>query len=265
MEWIAGFVIAATMGLTGIGGGSLTVTVLALAGLPIAESVGTAMIFSAVLRLVIAPVYMVRKHVHAGYLGRLLIGAAPGLLIGAWALRLMDNTSRRASVLLVVGIMFFISSVVAVARRLHRPEFAGRNGGWLVLLALIIGMATGFSAAGAGALVTVLLLNFSEMPVEQVIGTNIVFGIVLALMGSAFYLEWGPVETGTLLRLVAGGIPGAFAGCALAKRISSSKLRTAVALIAIALGLQLVSAAVRDLLKNHAAAAPSAPASALTR
>lgn len=265
MEWIAGFFIAATMGLTGIGGGSLTVPVLVMAGLPVAESVGTAMVFSAILRLVIAPVYMVRRHVHSGYLWRLLTGAAPGLLIGVWALRFMNNSSGKAAVLLMVGIMLSVSSVVTVARRLHRPDFAGRNGGWLAFLALLIGMETGFSSAGAGALVTVLLLNFSEMPVEKVIGTNIVFGIVLALMGSGFHLAWGSVETGTLLRLAAGGIPGALIGCALAKRVSGAKLRTAVALIAIALGLQLISTAVRSLLYDQAAEAPRSPASALTR
>ena len=52
MEWIAGFIIAATVGLTGMGGGSFTVPVLVLIGLPTAEAVGTAMIFAAALRLI---------------------------------------------------------------------------------------------------------------------------------------------------------------------------------------------------------------------
>ena len=251
MEWIAGFIIAATVGLTGMGGGSFTVPVLVLIGLPTAEAVGTAMIFAAVLRLVIAPVYMVRRHVHARYLGLLLIGAVPGLLVGTWALHAIHNSSWKPAVLLVVGVMLTISSVLSFAPRLRKPQFARENPRWLALLALPIGVETGFSSAGAGALGTILLLNFSEMTVGQVVGTDILFGIVLAFVGSAFHLGWGSIHGGMLLRLLAGGIPGALVGCTLAKWIPGAKLRTAVALIAIALGLQLVWMAGRNLLENH--------------
>jgi uncharacterized protein len=252
MEWIAGFVIAATVGLTGIGGGSFTVPILVLAGVPTLEAVGTAMVFAAILRLTVAPVYMARRHVHARYLGFLLLGAVPGLLAGTWLLRIMHNSSWKTWVLLVVGIMLTFSSAVSFVPRLRNPEFAKTNQSWLALLALPIGVETGFSSAGAGALGTILLLNFSEMPVGQVVGTDIAFGIVLAVVGSIFHLGWGSINAGILLRLLAGGIPGALFGCALAKRVPGPKLRTVVALIAIALGLQLVWTAGRSLLEKPA-------------
>lgn len=251
MEWIAGFVIAVTVGLTGIGGGSFTVPILVLAGVPPVEAVGTAMIFAAVLRLTIAPVYMARKHVHARYLGLLLIGAVPGLLAGTWLLHVMHNSSWKTGVLLVVGLMLTLSSAVSFAPRLRNPQFAGSNQPWLALLALPIGIETGFSSAGAGALGTILLLNFSEIEVGAVVGTDIVFGIVLAVIGSAFHLGWGSINGGLLLQLLAGGIPGALLGCALAKRVSGARLRAAVALIAIVLGLQLVWTAGRNLAGIH--------------
>jgi uncharacterized protein len=252
MEWIIGFVIAATVGLTGMGGGSFTVPALVLIGMPTAPAVGTAMVFAAVLRLLVAPVYMVRRHVHSRYLGLLLIGAVPGLLLGTWALRTMHNSSWRSAMLLIVGLMLTFSSALSFAPRLRKPHFARENPRWLSLLALPIGVETGFSSAGAGALGTILLLNFSEMPVGQVVGTDILFGIVLAFLGSAFHIGWGSIDTGMLLRLLAGGVPGALMGCLLAKRIPGSKLRTAVALIAIALGLQLVWMSSRELAGKNA-------------
>lgn len=248
MEWVAGFLIAVTVGLTGIGGGSFTVPVLVLLGLPAAEAVGTAMIFAAVLRLVVAPVYLMRRHVHGRYLGLLLIGAVPGLLLGTWALHVMHNSSWKPAVLLVVGAMLTISSVIGFVPRLRKPEFARKNARWLALLALPIGVETGFSSAGAGALGTILLLNFSEMPVGQVVGTDILFGIVLAVVGSAFHLGWGSVSSTTLVHLLAGGLPGALLGSIVAKHVPGAKLRTAVAFIAIVLGLQLVWMAGRNLL-----------------
>lgn len=251
MEWIAGFVIAATVGLTGIGGGSFTVPVLVLLGVPAVEAVGTAMIFAAILRLTIAPVYIARQHVHARYLGLLLIGAVPGLLVGTWFLHVMHNSSWKTGVLLVVGIMLTFSSAVSFVPRLRNPQFARNNQPWLAMLALPIGIETGFSSAGAGALGTILLLNFSEIEVGAVVGTDIVFGIVLAVVGSAFHLGWGSVNGGMLLRLLLGGLPGALLGCALAKRVPGARLRAAVALIAIALGLQLVWTAGRNLTGSH--------------
>jgi len=107
MEWIAGFVIAATVGLTGMGGGSFTVPLLVLVGLPTTEAVGTAMIFASVVRLMVAPIYMKRKHVHARYLGLLLIGAVPGLLVGTWALRLMHNPAWKPAMLLPGDVLTF--------------------------------------------------------------------------------------------------------------------------------------------------------------
>lgn len=261
MEWIAGFIIAVTVGMTGIGGGSFTVPVLLLFGVPPVEAVGTAMVFAAVLRLTIAPVYMARKHIHARYLGLLLIGAVPGLLIGTWLLRVMHNSSWKTGIILIVGLMLTFSSAVSFVPRLRNPQFARTNQPWLALLALPIGIETGFSSAGAGALGTILLLNFSEIEVGAVVGTDIVFGIALAVVGSAFHLGWGSIHGGMLLRLLIGGIPGALLGCALAKRVSGSRLRAAVALIAIALGLQLVWTAGRDLAGVH----PKVTAASATR
>jgi uncharacterized membrane protein YfcA len=51
MNYAVGFVIALTVGLTGIGGGSFTdPALLLLAGLPPGEAVGTAFLFAGVLR-----------------------------------------------------------------------------------------------------------------------------------------------------------------------------------------------------------------------
>ena len=241
METIVGFVIAAIVGITGIGGGSFTTPALVLlAGLPASEAVGTAMVFAAVLRLLAAPFYMARKHVDLRYLRLLLVGAVPGLLFGTWLLRIMRTRSWSPVALLVIGLMLAISSALTFAPRLRQPRFAGERGGWLSVLALPIGVETGFSSAGAGALGTILLLNFSELATPAVVGTDILFGIVLTVVGSVFHLGWGSINSLTLIKLLAGGIPGVLLGCVFSGRVPAERLRTAIAVVAIALGLQLV-------------------------
>lgn len=256
MEIILGFLIAATVGITGIGGGSFTTPALVLlAGLPAGEAVGTAMVFAAVLRLLAAPFYMVRKHFDLKYLRLLLVGALPGLLFGTWLLRAMRTGTWSPVALLVIGLMLAISSALTFAPRLRYPGFASEKGGWLSLLALPIGVETGFSSAGAGALGIILLLNFSELATPSVVGTDILFGIVLALVGSVFHLGWGSINTGALVWLLAGGIPGVLLGCAFAKKVPAERLRTVIAVVAIALGLQLVWMGGIPLVRAHLAKA----------
>jgi uncharacterized protein len=256
--WIAGFLIAACVGLTGMGGGSFTAPLLALAGLPAAESVGTAMIFSAVLRLTVAPVYMARRHLHGRLLGLLLMGGLPGLLLGTWLMHIMNRYEWRAAVLLAVGAMLLISSILTFWPSLRNPGLAPGKPHWLAVLAFPLGVETGFSSAGAGALGTMLLLNFSELPPATAVGTDILFGIFLAVIGGSFHLAWGSVNRDVLFHLLIGGMPGAMFGCMMAKRLPGKKIRAGAALIAIVLGLQLIYSAGHSLLQPQKAQAGGA-------
>ena len=218
------------VGLTGIGGGSFTVPALVLiAGLPASEAVGTAFVFAGAIRLVAAPFYMLRKHVHAQYLWLLLKGAVPGLLVGTFALRLLSKDAGSPGVIILLGMLLAASSAVTFAPRIQNPGFAKKNSRWLPWLAMPIGVESGFSSAGAGALGAVLLLNFSEITSAQVVGTDLIFGIVLAAIGSAFHLQFGSVSGSLLLELIIGGIPGVLVGCALARRVPAQRLKAAVA------------------------------------
>jgi uncharacterized membrane protein YfcA len=254
MNFLIGFLIAAAVGLTGIGGGSFTVPALVLlVGLPAGEAVGTAFVFAGLLRLVAAPFYLLGKHFHGRYLWLLLQGAVPGLLVGTFALRLMGREAGNPIVVIVLGIVLAASSSVAFAPRVQNPGFAQKNLRWLPWLALPIGVEAGFSSAGAGALGTVLLLNYSEMTPPQVVGTDLVFGLVLAVIGGAFHWKFGAINTPVLVQLLAGGVPGVLLGCAIARIVPPRRLKTVVAAIAIFAGVQLIWNGANALLANRTA------------
>src|SRR5258705_7528999 len=252
MHYLIGFLIALAVGLTGIGGGSFTVPALVLlAGLTAGEAVGTAFLFAGVLRLIAAPFYLAGKHIHARYLWLLLQGAVPGLLVGIWLLRLLSRDAGNPAVILILGVILASSSSVTFIRRVQNPAFAGKNHRWLPWLPLPIGVESGFSSAGAGALGTVLLLNYSEMTPAQVVGTDLLFGLVLAVIGSAFHWTFGSINSPVLLELLAGGIPGVVAGCLLARKVPANKLKTVVAIVADFSGLQLVWSGGHTLAQRH--------------
>src|SRR5260370_5612428 len=176
MNFRVGLLIALAVGLTGIGGGSFTVPALILlAGLTAGEAVGTAFLFAGVLRWIAAPFYLLEKQIHSRYLRLLLLGAVPGLLVGTWLLRLLSRDAGNPVVILFLGAILAASSSVTFIRRVQNPAFARKNHRWLPWLALPIGVESGFSSAGAGALGTVLLLNYAGMTPAQVVGTYLLF------------------------------------------------------------------------------------------
>jgi uncharacterized protein len=245
---ILGFLIALAVGLTGIGGGSFTVPALLLiSGLPAAVAVGTTFVFAGVLRLIAAPFYLATKQVHGRYFRLLLQGAVPGLVLGMLALRMFAKSGNNSVVVILVGVLLTLSSGATFVRQMQFPQFAAKNSHWLPWLAFPIGLESGFSSAGAGALGTILLLNYSEMPPAQVVGTDLLFGLVLAAVGSVVHWSLGSISTPVLTQLLVGGVPGVILGCVLARKVPGNKLKTAVALIALCAGVQLVWTGVRTL------------------
>jgi uncharacterized membrane protein YfcA len=255
MSFFLGFLIAVAVGLTGVGGGSFTVPALVLiVGLTAGEAVGTAFVFAGVLRLIAAPFYLLGRNFHARYLWLLLIGAVPGLLLGTLVLQLLGNQGGNPVVVILLGIMLAVTSSVTFVPRAQNQGFAQKNSRWLPWLALPIGVEYGFSSAGAGALGSVLLLNYSEITTPQVIGTDLIFGLVLAAIGGTFHWKFGAINGLVLGQLLAGGVPGVVLGCALARHVPARKLRLVVAMIAIFAGVQLVWNGTSTLLANRAAA-----------
>jgi uncharacterized protein len=257
MNFAIGLLIALAVGLTGIGGGSFTVPALVLlVGLSANASVGTAFVFAGVLRLIATPFYLAGKNVHWRYLWLLLQGAVPGLFVGTIFLRLMSNSSYSPAIVVILGLLLTASSTITFIRRAQNQSFARKNSNWLPWLALPIGIESGFSSAGAGALGTVLLLNYSEMTPPEVVGTDILFGLVLAVFGSVIQWKFGTINGPVLWQLLAGGIPGVLIGCAFSKKVPARRLKLVIATIAIFAGIQLVYSGSRTLAAARPQPAP---------
>jgi uncharacterized membrane protein YfcA len=257
MQILIGFVIALAVGLTGIGGGSFTVpALLLLVGLPAGAAVGTAFVFATVLRLIAAPFYVLGKLVHSRYLWLLLLGAVPGLVIGTILLRRFGGEPSAPVVVIIIGAMIVVSSSLTFLGRLQNRDFARKNSRWLPWLALPLGVESGFSSAGAGALGTLLLMNYSEMSAAQVVGTDILFGLALSVLGSVFHWKFGVISVAVLLQLLVGGVPGVLLGCAASRKLPAARLRAAVTTIAMLAALQLVWSGAHTLLAHRAPAEP---------
>ena len=235
MTYFLGFVIAVAIGLTGVGAGTLMTPLLHLAvGVPLNVAVGTSLIFGATVKIITAPVYMARKQVDWRTLGFMLMGGVPGVLIGVFALRGIKGKT-------VEGIIGLTIVMVAIFN-LIRPTPAHRHdrAKWLALITLPIGTEVGFSSAGAGALGALTLLNLTTLSAAAVVGTDLVFGLVLSLIGGGVNAAMGVLDWNVLKQLLAGGVPGAIFGAYLAGHVPSRKLRTGLSGAMAVLGASLV-------------------------
>jgi uncharacterized membrane protein YfcA len=186
MEFLIGFLIAAAIGLTGVGAGVLTVPVLVLfLGVPAAPAVGTALVFSSVVKLLAAPVYIARKQVHWRTLGLLVLGGLPGVVIGSLLLRQFNVKQHESLLYTLLGITIVSMSVLNFYKMVRNPQRrqVHERSGWLPFAALPIAAEVGFSSAGAGALGSMVLLSWTSLTSAQVIGSDMIFGLVVSGIG----------------------------------------------------------------------------------
>ncbi len=234
MIYLIGFLIAIAIGLTGVGAGTLTTPLLILAvGLPARIAVGTALIFGAIVKIITAPVYMARRQVDWRTLFYMLAGGVPGVLIGVFILRGVDGKA-------ITGVIGLTIVIVAIFN-IFRPTDVQRHDHtkWLTLICLPIGTEVGFSSAGAGALGALSLLSLTKLVPAAVVGTDLVFGLVVSLIGGGVNAAMGTLRWPILGELLVGGIPGAILGGFLAGRVPSKQLRVGLSGAMALLGASL--------------------------
>lgn len=244
MELALGFLIAALIAMTGVGAGTVTAPLLILfLGVAPAEAVGTALVYSAAVKLVVVPIQIARRQVDWRTLGIMLMAGIPGVVIGSLLFQRVVRTQGQTLWLyLALGVMIAISSGWHIYRH-FRPTLqrTGRSPRpwWLAITMFPVGAEVGFSSSGAGALGTVALLGLTALDVPRIVGTDLSFGLCLSLIGGGIHLSHGGVDPTLLAHLVIGGIFGALVGTGLAPRIPARTMRLALSLWLFVIGMQL--------------------------
>jgi len=242
MSLLVGFLIAIAVGLTGVGAGTITAPVLILFfQLPAAESVGTALAFTAVIKFAVAPIYLFRRQVNKRILLLLCAGGIPGVVAGVVLLSALDSKRYEKTIFLVIGTTVAVTAIYSLINSIRARVSFDRSdhSGWLPAIACGIGTEVGFSSAGAGALGSLALLNLTSLRPAQVIGTDMLFGLVLSLVGGGLHLSEGHYNGDLLWKLIAGGLMGAFVGANLSAMLPSRPLRVGLSLWLSCVGFQL--------------------------
>jgi len=244
MPYVLGFVIALFIAITGVGAGTITVPVLVLfLGVPAPIAVSIGLTFSAAVKLILAPAQIVRGNVAWKTLAFMLAGGLPGVLIGSLLLRRLALSGEQTYLNAVLGAILVTTAswqIFFSFRPMVRNERATNRQRWLPWLMLPVGAEVGFSSAGAGALGSAALLGLTELTPAQVVGTDILFGFILSLVGSGAHWSFGTASQPLLLQLLAGGLVGAVSGAVLSGHIPRRPLRLVLWVWLLILGGQFL-------------------------
>jgi uncharacterized membrane protein YfcA len=244
-----GLVVGFLIGLTGMGGGALTTPFLLIVmKLDPVLAVGTDLTFAAITKIFGSIQHRREKNVSLRRVFWMACGSIPASLIGAQFIL----HQRAGSVLperflpTVLGITLIVVSLIILARvfRLLGPkeyiEVTWPAPWSLILIGGIGGLLVGMTSIGGGTVIMALLLIFFSIPLNLMVGIDVVHGALLTVITSMNYVLAGQTDWSLVVLLLIGSLPGAWLGVHAIKRIDVRIVRGILALVVIGAGIDLL-------------------------
>jgi len=249
---LAGLLVGALVGMTGMGGGSLMTPILViLFGVNPTVAVGTDIAHGAIFKTVGAFQHRRMGNVRAQLAGWMLLGSAPMSLLGVWlATWLQDHygkgvESTMGRVLggaLLFGCVGLLAKSFVRAKTESDDEFVltSRDRLAAVLIGLFGGFVVGLTSVGSGVFFGLTLLVVFPLRAHKVVGTDIFHAAALLYVAGFGHFIAGNVDMRIVGWLLLGSIPGVVIGGRLSLKIPDPLLRYALATVLGLSGLKLI-------------------------
>lgn len=252
---IAGFIVGAIVGLTGVGGGSLMTPLLVLMfGIHPAKAVGTDLLYAAITKSGGTWVHARKGTVDWKITGLLAAGSMPATVVTLLAVHFFapggfGNASKLISfslgiaLLLTAASLIFRSKLLAWAQSRNKaPRSQKATDTLTVITGAVLGVLVSLSSVGAGALgVTALLFLYPKLATVKIVGSDIAHAVPLTLVAGIGHWFMGSVDFELLGALLVGSLPGIYIGSHLAVRIPEKVLRPSLAAILLFTGSKLIA------------------------
>ncbi len=108
-----------------------------------------------------------------------------------------------------------------------------------VLIGLGAGIMAGFFGVGGGFILVPALLYFFHISVKAAFGTSLLIIAAVSIPGTLTHASNGHMDLHLAMSMVAGAIPGAWAGSLLALRLKDSLLRKGFGIVMLAMAIML--------------------------
>lgn len=248
---VAGFLVGIIVGLTGVGGGSLTTPILVLLlGVQPLAAVASDLVASLVMKPFGSLVHAMRGTIHTGLVLWLALGSVPGALLGPLLLHVIGHGPSIQSVvkvalgcalILAAGGMF-AKAVLSHRRQLEEMDVRDVRVKRVAttLIGLFGGVVVGMTSVGSGSLMIVfLLVLYPRLRARSLVGTDLAQAI--PMVGAAalgHVLLFGDLQVNLTLSLIIGGVPGIFIGARLSSGAPNTLVRNSLIVVVFVSGLK---------------------------
>jgi uncharacterized membrane protein YfcA len=243
-----GLVSGFLSGQFGIGGGVVTTPAIRLLlERPALIAVGTPL--PVILPTAIAGAIAYHRRGLVDMRSGLIVGlcGVPASIIGALATRLVGGPTVMIVTAAVICYMAVDMLLLVRRDRATRPDTLpvvrpreGVHGALgFVLLGACTGLYSGFLGLGGGFVVVPVLVRWFGFDIKRAIGTSLVVVTVLSVPGSIAHIALGNVDLGLAGLLALGVVPGALLGAKVTAVSAETSVKTAFAVLLLAVGVML--------------------------
>lgn len=246
---VAGLCVGFLIGLTGMGGGALmTPFLLIVMKINPVLAVGTDLTFAAITKTLSGIQHRREKNVSLRSVFWMAAGSIPASFLGAqFILSQSDNVFLTRVFLprFLGGVLITVSMILfaRVFRWLGPKEMVEIK--WpdpwaLILIGAIGGALVGMTSIGGGTVIMALLLIFFSIPLNVMVGMDVVHGALLAALSASNYVLAGKIDIQLVTLLLIGSLPGAWLGTIIVKRVDMRFVRGLLALLILGAGVNLM-------------------------
>jgi uncharacterized membrane protein YfcA len=223
MHGVAGLLVGAIVGLTGVGGGALMTPILVLLfGVAPTTAVGTDLLYASITKMAGTAVHQKAGSVDWPVVRRLALGSLPAAALTlAWMHLSRVGQVRGGVITVTLGIALLVTAlgilfkepIHALGTRFRLGDsarFKAMQPSMTVLCGVLLGAMVTLTSVGAGALGTAMLVYLYPLRLTgaRLVGTDLAHAIPLTLVAGLGHLAVGNVDLGLMLNLLAGSIPG---------------------------------------------------------
>jgi uncharacterized protein len=249
---LAGLLIGALVGMTGMGGGSLMTPLLVLIfGFKPTVAIGTDILHGAIFKSFGAVRHRQLGTVHARLTCWMLLGSAPmsllGVALATWLKHrygdsFEDVAARILGVALIVGGISFLIKAFVLGRPASNAPFllSNRDRTIAVLLGLSGGFIVGLTSVGSGTFFGLVMLLAFPLTAAKIVGTDIFHAAALLWVAGIGHLVAGNVDLTATGWLLVGSVPGVLLGSQVTVKLPERALRVALATVLALSGVKLV-------------------------
>ena len=272
VQLVAGALIGACIGMTGIGGGVLILPVLTLGfGLPSTVAVGTAHLYSCLCKLPAVFFHVRQGTIRFRTSAYFLVGAVPATVaVALWitgyagamdqadpAWQALQANLRQfiAAVVILSGLlilwhMFMRPGSHAPAGQVGQADQAdqripARVSGAKVFLVAILGAVIGgliaSTSVGSGILIVPLMIIIFRLTAVDTVGSSIFIALSLTFTSSIIYAGSSQLDLAIAVTMAAGSLVGVPVGVRMSRRIPERHLQITITGLVLVAGVIMLT------------------------